>query len=701
MHSEVRQQGPGSCSVCGMALEPETTMARKVENPELVYFRHRFWVGLLLTLPVVILEMGSHFFHLNKMIQFITPSISNWLQLIFATPVLLWAGFSFFERGYKSFQTRSFNMFTLISLGSGLALGYSVVATIVPHVFPVSFRGEDGRVPVYFEVASVIIILVLLGQMLELKARERTGHAIRALLDLTPKKAYRLKENGEEEEVSIEKIHKGDQLRIHPGEKIPVDGVVIDGESYVDESMVTGESMPVFKTERRSVVTGTINCHGALIVQARKVGKSTLLSQIVDRVTKAQRSRASIQRMVDTVSGWFVPVVIFIAMIAFVSWIVFASSEGFSYGLIAAVSVLISACPCALGLATPMSIMVGVGRGAKSGILIKNAETLEILEKVDTLFVDKTGTLTEGRPVLTQVVTFSNSKFDEKRILHFAMALEKKSEHPLAKAIMQGAKDRGYESIGSKGFKAILGKGVRGFVDGREVVLGNESLMQGLSININHAENKVSRFRKEGETVVFVAIQGHLEGFIIVADSIKESTSDTIKKLKSEGLSIIMLTGDNILAAQAVARKLGIDKVYAGVLPTDKHRIIEEYRAKGAMIAMVGDGINDAPALAAAHVGIAMGTGADIAIEAAGVTLLKGDLQGIFRAIQLSRAVMRNIRQNLFFAFFYNITSVPIAAGLIYPLFGVLLSPILAAVAMSLSSVSVIVNALRLNFQKV
>ena len=693
MHPEVRQLGPGSCPKCGMALEPETITGEEGENPELTDFRRRFWIGLVLSLPLLVLEMGGHFmdFHL------LDASISTWVQMVFATPVVLWAGWPFFERGWQSVKAKSLNMFTLVAMGTGVAWVYSVIATLAPGIFPDAFKSE-GVVPVYFEAASVIIVLVLLGQMLELKARERTGGAIKALLGLAPKTAKRV--NGDkEEEIAIEDIQLGDLLRIRPGEKVPVDGVVVEGKSHVDESMVTGEPMPIEKTESAKVIGGTVNGNGSLIIKAEKIGSDTMLAQIVQMVADAQRSQAPIQRVVDKVSGWFVPIVIVIAIIAFIAWTVFATAQGFSYGLIAAVSVLIIACPCALGLATPMSIMVGVGRGAKAGVLIKNAGALEILEKVDTLVVDKTGTLTEGKPALTHVVSAGDLSEDE--VLRLAASLEQGSEHPLAEAIVRGAEGKGVKLAKANEFEAVTGKGVKGNVDRKKVALGNTKLLDDMGVDSSSLKEQADTYRAEGGTAMFVAVDGKLAGMIAVADPIKETTAKAIKDLHEAGLKIVMLTGDNDTTARSVAGKLGIDEVHADVLPQDKSRIVSELRDGGATIAMAGDGVNDAPALASAHVGIAMGTGTDVAMESAGVTLLRGDLNGIATAINLSRATMRNIRQNLFFAFIYNAAGVPIAAGVLYPFFGILLSPIIAAAAMSLSSLSVVANALRLNIKKI
>ncbi len=696
MHPEVVQKGPGTCPICGMALEPKTITGNEGENPELTDFRRRFWVGLILTLPVFLLEMGSHLFGWH---DFVAGTTSNWIQFALGTPVVLWAGWPFFKRGWASIKTRNLNMFTLIAMGTGVAWIYSVVATLTPDIFPTSFRGENGAVPVYFEAAAVIVVLVLLGQMLELKARERTGGAIKALLGLSPKTAHRMDESGGAHEIAIENIQVGDLLRIRPGEKVPVDGVVIEGKSHLDESMVTGEPMPVEKQKGDKVIGATVNANGSLIIRAEKVGHDTMLAQIVKMVAEAQRSRAPVQRMADMVAGWFVPIVIVIAIIAFIIWALVGPAPAFSYALIAAVSVLIIACPCALGLATPMSIMVGVGRGAKAGVLIKDAEALETLEKVDTLIVDKTGTLTQGRPALTNIITVDG--FEESKLLAVSAALEQGSEHPLAEAIVRAAQDKNIELPKALDFEAVTGKGVKGQVSGVKVALGNSKMMEIVGADISALIEGADNLRAQGATAMFVAIDGVAAGVIAVSDPIKDTTPEAIKNLHKAGLKIVMLTGDNETTARAVAETLGIDEVHADVLPEDKSRIVSELRSQGAIVAMAGDGVNDAPALAAAHVGIAMGTGTDVAMESAGVTLLKGDLNGIAEAINLSRATMRNIRQNLFFAFIYNAAGVPIAAGILYPVFGILLSPIFAAAAMSLSSVSVVGNALRLNLTKI
>lgn len=695
MHPEIRQEGPGTCPICGMALEPETTTGDEGENPELTDFRKRFWIGLLLTLPVFILEMGAHVFNLHL----VNPQVSNWLQLTFGTPVVLWAGWPFFERAWLSLKTRNLNMFTLIAMGTGVAWLYSIIATIAPDLFPEAFRNSDGSVPVYFEAAAVIVVLVLLGQMLELKAREQTGGAIRALLDLAPKTARRIDENGNEEDVPLDQIKAGDHLRVRPGEKIPLDGVVTEGGSAVDESMITGESMAVKKEPKNKVIGGTMNQTGSFVMQAERVGKDTMLSQIVKMVSEAQRSRAPIQRMADLVAGWFVPAVIFIAVIAFGVWALFGPAPALSYALIAAVSVLIIACPCALGLATPMSIMVGVGKGAKAGVLIKNAEALERMEKIDTLVVDKTGTLTKGKPTVTKIV--AEAGFTEDNLLLLAASLEQGSEHPLAHAIVEAAKDKNLDLAAAEDFDSPTGKGVIGKIQGKNVALGNVMLMEEQSIDASHLSAKADELRSDGATVIFIAVDGKPAGLLAIADPIKETTQEAIKALHEQGMRIVMLTGDNRRTAEAVAKMLGIEEVEAEILPEDKGKIVQKLQAEGRIVAMAGDGTNDAPALAAADVGIAMGTGTDVAMESAGITLLKGDLIGIVRARALSVSTMGNIRQNLFFAFIYNAAGVPIAAGILYPFFGILLSPIIAAAAMSLSSVSVVLNALRLNLKKI
>ena len=695
MHPEIRQEGPGSCPICGMALEPETVAAEAPPNHELIDFTRRFWIGLILTLPVFALEMGAHLTNLHMLIP---GRLSNGIQFVLATPVVLWCGLPFFQRGWTSLRTRRLNMFTLISMGVGVAWLYSIVAVVAPWLFPPAFLKADGSAPVYFEAAAVITVLVLVGQILELRAREQTSGAIRALLDLTPKTARRVRADGVDEDVSLDLITVGDSLRVRPGEKVPVDGEILDGRIAVDESMVTGESMPVTKEVGDRVVAGALNKTGAFIMRADKVGADTLLAQIVQMVAQAQRSRAPIQRLADTVSGWFVPMVIAIALLAAAVWGLVGPEPRLSYALVAAVSVLIIACPCALGLATPISIMVGVGRGARAGVLIKNAEALERFERVDTLILDKTGTLTEGRPSVTAMVIAKG--FDETDVLRLSASLERGSEHPLADAIVQAAKDRHLPLSEAVDFDSPVGRGVRGVVEGRQVALGNTRYLGELSIDVSTLEPKADALRNDGATAIFVAIDGKAAGVLGIADPVKATTSAAILALKAAGLRLVMMTGDNRTTAEAVARRLGIDEVHAEVLPQDKASVVQQLRSQGRIVAMAGDGVNDAPALAAADVGVAMGAGSDVAIESAGVTLLSGDLQGIVRARRLSRAVMGNIRQNLIFAFGYNALGIPVAAGLLYPVFGWLLSPALAALAMALSSVSVIGNALRLRAVK-
>lgn len=691
MHPEIRQVGPGSCPICGMALEPVLVSLEAEPNVELIDMRRRFRIGLMLTIPVVILEMGGHFLGLNHLIG---QQLSNWLQLILATPVVLWAGWPFFERGGKSLVTRNLNMFTLIAMGTGAAWIYSVLATAVPGIFPDAFRQADGSVAVYFEAAAVITVLVLLGQVLELRARESTSGAIRALLDLAPKTARRIAPDGSEEEVALDSVQVGDRLRVRPGEKVPVDGEVLEGRSAVDESMVTGESMPVTKEPGAATIGGTMNQSGALVIAARKVGRDTMLSQIVQLVAEAQRSRAPIQRLADQASGLFVPAVIVIALLAFVSWAIWGPDPRLSYGLVAAVSVLIIACPCALGLATPMSIMVGVGRGAQAGVLIKNAEALEHMEKVDTIIVDKTGTLTEGRPAVTAIVPASGLSGDE--VLRLAASVERASEHPLALAIVRAAEERGLEIAPVQDFDSPTGKGALGQVGGRRISLGNAKFLAEQGVDVAPLADEADRLREDGATAIFMGTDDQVAAIFAIADPVKASTPEALAALKAQGIRVVMLTGDNWTTARAVARQLGIDEVEAEVLPDQKSAVVQRHKAAGEVVAMAGDGVNDAPALAAADVGIAMGTGTDVAMESAGVTLLKGDLTGIVRARALSQAVMQNIRQNLFFAFIYNALGVPVAAGVLYPFFGILLSPIIAAAAMALSSVSVIANAARL-----
>lgn len=691
MHPEIRQVGPGSCPICGMALEPVLATTETGPNPELVDMTRRFWIGLAFALPVFALEMGSHFIGLA---HYVSHTTSNWVQLILATPVVLWCGWPFFVRGWQSVISRNLNMFTLIAMGTGVAWIYSVVATLAPGVFPAAFRGPEGAVAVYFEAAAVITVLVLLGQVLELRARETTSGAIRALLDLAPKTARRINDDDSEEEVELDQVHVGDRLRVRPGEKVPVDGSVLEGRSAVDESMVTGESMPVTKEVGVKVIGGTMNQSGALVIEAQKVGRDTMLSQIVQLVADAQRSRAPIQRLADQVSGYFVPAVIVVALLAFAAWGIWGPEPRFSYGLVAAVAVLIIACPCALGLATPMSIMVGVGRGAQVGVLIKNAEALEHMEKVDTLVVDKTGTLTEGRPAVTAIVPTPN--YTETELLRLAASVERASEHPLALAIVRAAEERGVATAQVSEFDSPTGKGALGTVEGKRIALGNAKFLAELGIDVAALAARAEELRKDGATGIFMSVDGAVAGALGIADPIKASTPTALRELEADGIRVVMLTGDNWTTAKAVARRLGIEDVEAEVLPDQKSAVVQRYKAVGKVVAMAGDGVNDAPALAAADVGIAMGTGTDVAMESAGVTLLKGDLTGIVRARHLSQAVMRNIRQNLFFAFIYNALGVPVAAGVLYPFFGILLSPIIAAAAMALSSVSVVGNALRL-----
>jgi Cu+-exporting ATPase len=691
MHPQIRQVGPGSCPICGMALEPELVTADSGPNPELKDMTRRFWVGLALTVPVFALEMGGH---LTGLMMLMDGRTSAWVQFALATPVVLWSGWPFFERGARSLVNRSLNMFTLIAMGVGVAWLYSVVATLAPQIFPPAFRDADGSVAVYFEAAAVITVLVLLGQVLELRAREQTSGAIKALLDLAPKTARRIREDGSDEEVTLDRIGVGDRLRVRPGEKTPVDGEVLEGRVSIDESMVTGESMPVTKEPGDKVVGGSINKTGSFVMRAEKVGADTLLSQIVQMVAQAQRSRAPIQRMADLVSGWFVPAVILVALIAFAAWAIWGPDPRFAFGLVAAVSVLIIACPCALGLATPISIMVGVGRGAQAGVLIKNAEALERFEKIDTLVVDKTGTLTEGRPAVTNIRPAPG--WDETGVLRLAASLERGSEHPLADAIVRAATDRRLTLSQPSDFDSPVGKGVLGNVDGARLVLGSSKFLKEQGVDTLALEPEADSLRAEGATAIFMAVDVRAAAIIAIADPIKPTTPQAVQALKAEGVRLVMMTGDNRTTALAVARKLGIDEVEADVLPQDKAAVVEKLQREGRKVAMAGDGVNDAPALAAAEVSVAMGAGADVAIESAGVTLLKGDLQGIVKARKLSRAVMRNIRENLFFAFAYNVAGVPIAAGVLYPIFGWLLSPAIAAGAMALSSFSVVGNSLRL-----
>ncbi|MGE0340438.1 MAG: heavy metal translocating P-type ATPase [Xanthobacteraceae bacterium] len=694
MHPEVRQVGPGSCPICGMALEPELVTADSGPNPELIDMTRRFWIALALTIPVFFLEMIPHL----TGISFVPAEYSGPLQFIFATPVVLWAGWPFFQRGWASLVSRNLNMFTLIAIGTGVAWLYSVIALFFPAIFPTAFRDHHGNVALYFEAAAVITVLVLLGQVLELRAREQTSGAIKALLNLAPKQARRLKDDGSEEDVAVDAIAVGDKLRVRPGEKIPVDGTVIEGRSSVDESMVTGESMPVTKETGAKLIAGTVNQSGALILRADKVGRDTMLSQIVQMVAQAQRSAAPIQRLADRVSGWFVPSVMLAAAVAFAAWAIFGPEPRYGFALVAAVTVLIIACPCALGLATPMSIMVGVGRGAQMGVLVKNAAALERMESVDTLVIDKTGTLTEGRPKLTKVVS---NIFKESELLRLAASVERASEHPIAHAIVSDAQERKLNLSEVRDFHSPSGKGALGWVEGKCITLGNAAYLKERGIDAGEYENAANELRENGATAIFVAVDAKAAGVLAIKDPVKPTTREALEALKKDKIRLVMLTGDNAVTARAVAAELGIDEVEADVLPDQKAKVVEKLRNEGRVVAMAGDGVNDAPALAAADVGIAMGTGTDVAMESAGITLLKGDLMGIVRARHLSQATMKNIRQNLFFAFLYNSAGVPIAAGLLYPAFGILLSPIVGAAAMALSSVSVIGNALRLRFAKI
>jgi Cu+-exporting ATPase len=691
MHPQIRQVGPGNCPICGMALEPEVASLDAPPNPELADMTHRFWVGLVLALPPFVLEMGGHLVGGHGLVD---PTLSNWIQLAFATPVVVWAGAPFFVRGWQSLRTGNLNMFTLIAMGTGVSYVYSLIGTIAPDIFPATFRGHGGAVAVYFEAAAVITVLVLLGQVLELRAREATSGAIKALLELAPKTARRVDESGADHEVAIDSLKVGDRLRVRPGEKVPVDGVILGGRSSLDESLVTGESMPVTKDTGGRVIAGTLNQSGGFVMRADKVGRDTLLSQIVKMVADAQRSRAPIQRLADRVAGWFVPTVIAVALIAFAAWAWFGPEPRMAFGLVAAVSVLIIACPCALGLATPMSIMVGVGRGAQAGVLIKNAEALERMEKIDTLVVDKTGTLTEGKPKVVAIVAAAG--FAENDLLRLAASVERASEHPLADAIVRSAKERNLDLGKVEDFDSPTGKGATGKVDGKTILLGNSNFLASLGIETQSLNEQGERLRSDGATVINIAIDGKLAGLFAIADPVKASTPDALTALNAEGIKVIMLTGDNRTTANAVAKRLGISDVEAEVLPDQKSAVVAKLQKAGRIVAMAGDGVNDAPALAAAEVGIAMGTGTDVAMESAGITLLKGDLGGIVRARRLSQATMSNIRQNLFFAFIYNAAGIPIAAGILYPSFGILLSPIIAAAAMALSSVSVVGNALRL-----
>ncbi len=696
MHPEIRRNGPGSCPICGMALEPLVASADTGPSAELKDMTRRFWIGLVLALPVFVLEMGAHL--IPALHHLIPPRISIWVQLVLATPVVLWAGWPFFERAWASLTNRSLNMFTLIAMGTGVAWTYSIVAALVPNIFPSAFRAADGTVAVYFEAAAVITVLVLLGQMLELRAREQTSGAIRALLDLAPKTARRIRTDGAQEDIAVDAVVLGDRLRVRPGETVPVDGLVEDGRSSLDESMITGESMPVTRATGDRVVGGTLNQTGALVIRAEKVGRDTMLARIVQMVADAQRSRAPIQRMADQVAGWFVPVVIAIAALAFAAWALWGPEPRLAHGLVAAVSVLIIACPCTLGLATPMSIMVGVGKGAGLGVLIKNAEALERMEKVDTLVIDKTGTLTEGKPAVIRIVAADG--YSENEILRIAAGVEAASEHPLALAIVAAAGQRGITIPQVTNFDSPTGKGALGTIEGRRIALGNATFLAENSIDAAPLSAQADALRHDGATAIYIGTDGQALGIFAIADPVKATTRAALDALHAEGIRIVMLTGDNRTTADAVARTLGIDEVEADVLPDQKASVVERLKADGKVVAMAGDGVNDAPALAAADVGIAMGSGTDVAIESAGVTLLKGDLTGIVKARRLSQATMRNIRQNLVFAFIYNAAGIPVAAGLLYPLTGWLLSPIIAAAAMALSSVSVIGNALRLRAKR-
>jgi P-type Cu+ transporter len=697
MHPRIRRNAPGNCPICGMTLEPVTPASAGAVSPELQDMKRRLWIGTALAAPLALWEMAAHLPRV-ELHRLLSPMMAAWLELAFATPVVMWAGWPFFVRAWASVRNRSLNMFTLIALGVGAAYLYSLVATFAPGLFPPSLHEAPGTVPVYYEAAAVITVLVLLGQVLELRAREQTGGAIRALLNLAPKSAHRITDDGRDEEVPLDQVHLGDRLRIRPGDSVPVDGVVLEGKSAIDESMITGESMPVEKASGAKVIGGTLNGTGSLVMRAERVGAETVLARIVHMVADAQRSRAPIQRLADVVSAWFVPAVIVVAILAFAAWMLWGPAPAFSYALIAAVSVLIIACPCALGLATPMSIMVGVGKGASAGVLIKNAEALERFEKVDTLVVDKTGTLTEGKPRVIAVLPVEG--FDEATLLSLAASVERSSEHPLAAAIVASAGERGLAVAEATEFNSITGKGVSGRVGGRLVAVGNAKLVEPAAAAMGNLERRADDYRREGATVMYVAADGRPAGILAVADPIKASTALALQRLRADGVRIVMLTGDNRKTAEAVAAKLGITDIEAEVLPEQKNAVVRRLRGEGRVVAMAGDGVNDAPALAEADVGVAMGTGTDVAMESAGVTLVKGDLAGIARARALSRATMRNIRQNLVLAFVYNVLGIPLAAGVLYPKFGLLLSPIIAAAAMSFSSVSVIANSLRLRFAR-
>jgi len=696
MHPQIRLPNPGHCPICGMALEPLTVTAEAGPSPELRDMRRRFWIGLALAIPVVVLDMGGHLFQLG---HFLSGPASNWIQMLLATPVVLWAGWPFFVRGWQSLVNRSLNMFTLIAMGTGIAWLYSMVATLAPGLFPQDFRDAEGQVAVYFEPAAVITVLVLLGQVLELRAREQTSGAIRALLNLAPATARKIGEDGREQEITLDQVQVGDRLRVRPGDKVPVDGEVLDGRSNVDESMVTGEPLAVAKSAGAKIIGGTLNGQGSFVMRAEKVGADTMLSRIVQMVATAQRSQAPIQRLADRVASWFVPIVVLVAAAAFAAWAIWGPQPSMAFGLIAAVSVLIIACPCALGLATPMSIMVGVGRGAQAGVLIKNAEALERMEKVDLLVVDKTGTLTEGKPRVTAIRPANG--YDDNELLRLAASLEQASQHPLAAAVLAAAQERGLALARVDDFDAPAGKGVTGRIDGRNVALGTARFLSERGVDVAGMEAEAEQLRRDGATAILAAVDGRAAGVLAISDPVKETTAEAIRALHEAGIRIVMLTGDNRTTAEAVGRRLGLDEVKAEVLPEDKGSIVAAFRQQGKVVAMAGDGVNDAPALAEADVGIAMGTGTDVAMESAGVTLLRGDLMGIVQARKLSQATMGNIRQNLFFAFIYNAAGIPIAAGLLYPVFGLLLSPVIAAAAMALSSFSVIVNALRLRVTKI
>lgn len=694
MHPEIIKDNRGSCPICGMALQSITISAEETPHAELIELSRRFWIGVILTIPLLMLTMGMHIFGIKNIIHHISPLISAWLQFILATPVVIWCGWIFLKRGFLSVIKHHFNMFTLIALGTSIAYGYSVIALFFPHLFPAQFHESNGEVSLYFEAAAVITTLVLMGQVLELRGREQTSSALRALLDLAPKIARKMNNDGTEVEISLDQVQVNDLLKVRPGEKIPVDGVIIEGHSTIDESMITGESIPVEKEKDATVIGSTMNLSGSFIMRALRVGSDTILSQIVAQVSEAQRSRAPIQKLADLISGIFVPIVLVISIITFLIWTFFGPSPTMTYGLISAISVLIIACPCALGLATPMSITVGMGQGAKAGILIKNAESLERFEKVNVLVIDKTGTLTVGKPVLKKIVPSDN--FNENEILSFAASLENNSEHPLASAIVNATKERHIQFINPTNFSAITGKGVQGIINKKQVSLGNIKLLELLNIKPGTFTNTVETLQHEGETVMFLVVDGEIAGLISVADPIKATTPMALKNLRKAGIRIVMVTGDNQITAEAVAKSLEIDSILAGVLPQEKNAIVKRLKQEGNIVAMSGDGINDASALAEADVGIAMGNGTDIAMKSAGITLVKGDLTGIVHAHQLSKKVMQNIRQNLFLAFAYNILCIPIAAGILYPWTGLLLSPMIGAFAMSFSSVSVIANALRL-----